>query len=119
MQRKTTVFNSRAISDGLRMFSLVGIVGLVLAMVAMFDSGPVYGTTVPPTPTGESGTGTSGGEVAPELPAPDLPSGNEQGYSFDLRYSLGADLEGLPREASVYQLKRDTPTLESVQKIAD
>lgn len=79
-----------------------------------------FGTTVPTPPASDDSddSGSGDGEVAPELPAPDLPTGSAEGYTFDLRYALSADLEGLPRESSVYQLLRDEPTQDSVEALA-
>jgi hypothetical protein len=105
----------------IRSLSLISIVLLVLAVTAALHAGPAYGTTVPPTSTpggSETGGDGSGSEVSPELPAPDLPSSNAQGYTFDLKYANSADFEGLPREASVYELKREKPTQKDVQALA-
>jgi hypothetical protein len=97
------------------------VLGLTLAGLAGVLSPHAYGTTVPSTPTpktSDDNGGGSGGEIAPELPAPDLPTGSAEGYTFDLKYALGADLEGLPRESSVYQLLREEPSEKSVAKLA-
>lgn len=96
---------------------------LALAIVSLFQlAGPTstFGTTVPvtPTPDGSSEDGNNS-ELSPELPPPDFPSANVEGYTFDLRYSLSAELDGVPREAVVYELLRKEPTVDSVQKIAD
>jgi hypothetical protein len=94
----------------------------LLALIAFQLAGPsaTYGTTVPVTPTPD-GTDNKGSdsELSPELPPPDFPSANVEGYTFDLRYALSAELDKVPREASVYELLRDEPTVDSVQKIAD
>jgi hypothetical protein len=102
---------------------LVSIVWLsLIALMAMQLMGPTatLGTTVPvtPTPDGAPEEG-SDSELSPELPPPDFPTTNVEGYTFDLRYSLSAELDGVPREASVYELLREEPTVKSVQKIAD
>ena len=61
----------------------------------------------------------SNSELSPELPPPDFPSANVEGYTFDLRYALSAELDKVPREAAVYELLRKAQTVHSVQKIAD
>ena len=102
----------------LRVLSAIVVVLMVAGLSLAIGSGSAYGTTVPPTPTPGGSSDGNGSEVAPELPAPDLPSGNQQGYSFDLNYALSADLEGLPRESAVYLLKRDQPKKDEVEKLA-
>ncbi len=97
-------------------------VWLALVMIGTAAAGllasPVSGTTVPLSPTSEA-TASSGGEVTVELPPPDLPSANRQGYTFDLRTTLKADLGAVPREAPVYELRRETPTAAEAQALAD
>jgi hypothetical protein len=53
------------------------------------------------------------------MPPPDFPTANVEGYTFDLKYALSAELDKVPREASVYELLREEPTVKGVQKIAD
>ncbi|MCC6790930.1 MAG: hypothetical protein IT336_04545 [Thermomicrobiales bacterium] len=78
-------------------------------------------TTVPLTPTApaDAGGDDATNEVTVELPPPDLPTANEQGFTYDLRVSLKADLDAVVREAAVYELRRDAPTLEEVQQLVD
>jgi hypothetical protein len=78
-------------------------------------------TTVPLSPTAESGGDGNGssGEVTVELPPPDLPTTNEQGYTYDLKVSLKADLDGVAKESAVYELRRMSATLEQAQGLAD
>jgi hypothetical protein len=76
-------------------------------------------TTVPETPVAGDGNDDSGSELSPELPPPDFPTANLEGFTFDLRYALSAELDGVPREAAVYELLRKEPTIESVQEIAE
>lgn len=97
-------------------------VGVCLALAVLLAAGGSAGalTTVPLTPspvTEEESDAT--GEVTVELPPPDLPTANEQGFTFDLRYSLKADLDAVVREAAVYELRRTPPTQESVQSLVD
>jgi len=73
-----------------------------------------FGTVAAETPTPASGDS----ELSSELPPPDLPTSNEEGFTFDLQVSLRADLEGVAREAAVYELVRDEPTIESVRELA-
>lgn len=108
----------------MRRFSIAGAVWLALALLVVAQlAGPssTFGTTVPksPTPNGDGGGDGSGSELAPELPPPDFPTANLEGYTFDLRYALGAELDGVPREAAVYELLRAEPTLDGVQEIAE
>lgn len=70
------------------------------------------------TPTPEAGSGSSG-EVTAELPAVDIPTTNEQGYTFDLKSSLKADLDSVPKESPVYELRRKSATLEKAEALAD
>ena len=95
--------------------------GIALILVLLFASWPgsALGTTVPDAPTPDGSEDRDGSELASELPPPDFPSANLEGYSFDLRYSLQAELDGVPREAAVYELLREEPTVQSVQEIAD
>jgi hypothetical protein len=74
---------------------------------------------VPLSPTAEPGNDDAGGEVTVELPPPDLPTSNEQGYTFDLDVSLNADLDAVAREAAVYELRRPDVTIEQAQELAD
>jgi hypothetical protein len=90
-----------------------------IALAIALLPGTAYGTIVPdePTPDGSEREGSS--VRASELPPPDFPTANLEGYTFDLRYSLQAELDGVPREAAVYELLREEPTTDSVQAVAD
>lgn len=95
---------------------------LALALALLVSSLPVatYATIVPDPPTPDAAEEEAdGSELASELPPPDFPSANLEGYTFDLDYSLQAELDGVPREAAVFELLREEPTVESVQEIAD
>jgi hypothetical protein len=94
-------------------------IALAISLLLGSLPGTAYGTTVPeePTPDGSEREGSS--ELASELPPPDFPTANLEGYTFDLRYSLQAELDGVPREAAVYELLREEPTTDSVQAVAD
>jgi hypothetical protein len=82
---------------------LSGVICQPLAAVA---------TTEPPDPAAQ-------GEVTPELPPPDIPTSNQQGYTFALKSTLRVDLDTLPKEARVYELLRQAPTKAEAQQIAD
>lgn len=58
------------------------------------------------------------GELATRLPPADLPSTNEQGYSYELEASLTADLGSAPVESPVYRLVPDPITESSVTELA-
>lgn len=69
------------------------------------------------TPTASPGAEQTG-ELATRLPPADLPSTNEQGYSYDLEASLTADLNATPAEAPVYRLVPDPVTASGVADLA-
>lgn len=91
---------------------------VVGGMLAIASPNTALGTTEPPSAT-PSSDGDAQGEVTAELPPPDVPTSNQQGYTFNLKSALRADLEALPKEATVYVLVRSTPTLDEAQTIAD
>jgi hypothetical protein len=95
------------------------LVMLLSALLALSPTGAL-GTTEPPTatPTADEG-GDAQSEVTAELPPPDIPTSNQQGYTFNLKAALKTDLDALPKEATVYELVRSTPTLDEAQKVAD
>lgn len=87
------------------------MVALFAAILLLFSTGLVTAAEETPTPAYDS-------ELSSELPPPDLPTSNVEGYTFDLRSSLRADLDAVPREAAVYELVRKAPTADSVQALA-
>jgi hypothetical protein len=93
----------------------------VLVLIAAFALSLVpantWATTEPPTATPEGGG--NGTEVTPELPAPDIPTSNQQGYTFKLEAAIRTDLDALPKEQVVYELIRPETSKEEAQKIAD
>ena len=108
----------------MKRISVVGSIWLVLAVLVLSQfAGPAhtYGTVVPesPTPDDSGGENGSDSELASELPPPDFPTANLEGYTFDLRYALSAELDGVPKEAAVYELLRNEPTQQSVETIAE
>ena len=109
--------NARKLADRRLLLAFVGL--FIIATAVAAPSGAAI-TTVPLSPTAEGeGSSDSGGEVTVELPPPDLPTANEQGYTFDLKSSLKADLDAVPRESPVYELRRTSATLEKAQALAD
>lgn len=78
----------------------------------VFQPLPTLATTEPPDPAAR-------GEVTPELPPPDIPTSNQQGYTFALKSTLRVDLDALPKEARVYELLREAPAKKEAQQIAD
>lgn len=58
-------------------------------------------------------------ETASELPAVDLPTMSEQGYTFELSSTFQGDLNAVPTEAPVYAMAVATYAKEDVQRIAD
>jgi hypothetical protein len=103
-----------------RWLAVGAIMLLVAASLAVASPSRAF-TTVPltPTPGGGSGSPASGSEVTVELPPPDLPTTNEQGYTFDLKASLKADLDKVPKEAPVYELRRSPLSVDAAQALAD
>ena len=65
-------------------------------LITVVPPGTALGTTEPPSanPTVD---GEAQGEVTAELPPPDIPTSNQQGYTFNLKSSLRADLDALPK----------------------
>lgn len=100
---------------------LLPLLAFVLVTSIVGSRSSVAFTTVPLSPTAETGgeDADSTNEVTVELPPPDLPTTNEQGYTYDLRMSLKADLDAVTKEAAVYELRRTEPTLADVQELAD
>ena len=94
-----------------RVFNLQPIAAITLLIAMLAVSGQ---RVVAETPTPASGDS----ELSAELPPPDLPTSNVEGYTFDLQVSLRADLEGVAKEAAVYELVREEPTIESVEQLA-
>lgn len=57
-------------------------------------------------------TPASNSEIATELPPADLPTLNQQGYTFQFSATLRTDLDGVLREAPVYALTRIYPSFD-------
>ena len=101
----------------------IGTLLFVLFALALVipTSVPAF-TIVPATPgaeiTDEQPEDTTG-EIAPELPAPDLPTLNAQGWSFDLDSNLNMDLSTVPTQTAVYIIRREVTTLETAEKLVE
>lgn len=90
---------------------------LILLSMATLASTPMLGraaqdATVEPPPDGSS-------ELAPQLPAADLPTMNEQGYVFEITSTLTASLDSLPQTASVFNMNALTYDATQAQQFAD
>jgi hypothetical protein len=95
---------------------------LFVSVFALTSSSVVLGTTVPAdsTPTAsEKGTPAASGEIAEQLPPPDLPTTSEQGFTFDLRPTMKANVDNVPAEASVYELVREEMTKSDAEDLAE
>jgi hypothetical protein len=93
---------------------------LVTVVAGMVVWAPVAsGTTVPETPTPAAEDDGASTEVVAELPPPDLPTTNEQGYTFQLQPSLNVDLDTVDQEAPIYELVRQPMSLQAAQQLAD
>ena len=94
------------------------IAALLVILLALPPSGAL-GTTEPSaTPAGGEDEEAQS-EVTAELPPPDIPTANEQGYTFKLKAGLKVDLDALPKEAAVYELIWPEPTFDDAQQVAD
>ena len=107
-----------------RVFRVVAAVFtlLLIAVVVFSFSSPVLGTTVPAegTPTvAENGTPGASGEIAEQLPPPDLPTTSEEGFTFDLRATMKADADNVPSEAPVYELVREDISKSEAQDLTE
>jgi hypothetical protein len=98
--------------------SLSLCLAIVIATLLALRPTGALGTTEPPATPG-AGTQEAQGEVTAELPPPDIPTSNQQGYTFNLKAALRTDLDALPKEATVYELIRSTPSMDDAQTIAD
>jgi hypothetical protein len=98
----------------IRGMALIGLMAIVLSM----GSGPLLAQEATPEPDQPPATGAES-ELASELPPPDLPSSNPQGYTFDIDSSTTIDLNALPREAVVYELVWREASERRAERIAE
>jgi hypothetical protein len=108
---------------GLRLWKLASAL-MALLLIALTLPVATSATTVPATPSAEvtdeePPEDNSGSEVAPELPPPDLPSINAQGWTFELDSKLNTDLDAVPTQTAVYTVRREVTTLEAAQALVD
>ena len=66
----------------------------------------------------ESSPAPADSEIAPELPPVDLPTMNEQSYTFELTSSFAGSLDGTPDEAPVFQMTVPTVDVDRARQIA-
>jgi hypothetical protein len=101
----------------------VAALSIIMTFGVLFiSSSPVQGTTVPAdsTPTAESnGAPDASGEIAEQLPPPDLPTTSQEGFTFELRPALKADVDNVPTEADVFELVRKSLSKKEAQELAD
>lgn len=96
----------------------VALVLFAAALAGVWESGCASVAAATPTPA-SSGPSKATNEVTKALPPPDIPTTNQQGYTFELKTSLKVDLDSVSKESPVYKLNRSAPTTQSAQKIAD
>lgn len=84
--------------------------------IAVAGNGTLAQDATPPTST-ESGAASS--ELTSELPPPDLPSSNQQGYQFEISSASKINLDAVPREAPVYKLNWKEPSARRTERIAE
>ncbi len=87
---------------------------LLALAVAVAGSGTLAQDATP-----ESTDDAASSELTSELPPPDLPSSNQQGFQFQLESDSKIDLDAVPREAAVYQLNWKEPTQARTERIAE
>lgn len=90
---------------------------LLFALLALVIA--VAGTgTLAQDATPDTTDDAASSELTNELPPPDLPSSNQQGYQFQIESDSKIDLDAVPREASVYKLNWKEPTKARTERIA-
>lgn len=87
---------------------------LLALAIAVAGNGTLAQDATPET-TGEPASS----ELTSELPPPDLPSSNQQGYQFQIESDSRIDLDAVPQEAPVYQLNWKEPTQARTERIAE
>ncbi|MGE3799052.1 MAG: hypothetical protein AB7G88_14565, partial [Thermomicrobiales bacterium] len=71
------------------------------------------------TTEAEDAPDASQSELASELPPPDLPTSNLQGFTFELNSTTTVDLAAVPREAVVYELVWREASAARAERIAN
>lgn len=87
------------------------LLAALLSLLGPFASGIVFAKDNP-TPTAPAS------EVAPQLPAVDLPTMNQQGFTFNLSSTFNGTLQSIPAQQPVYQLKQEQMDKDKVAEIA-
>ncbi len=91
---------------------------IVLAALLAFGGGAATVLAQEGTPESEDVPDASESELASELPPPDLPTSNIQGYTFEIDSTTTVDLAAVPREAVVYELVWREATAARTERIA-
>lgn len=89
-------------------------IALLALAIAVAGSGTLAQDATP-----ASTDDASSSELTSELPPPDLPTSNQQGYQFQIESDSRIDLDAVPREAPVYQLNWKEPTRARTERIAE
>ncbi|MBX3069737.1 MAG: hypothetical protein KF883_04480 [Thermomicrobiales bacterium] len=92
---------------------------VLAAFLALGGGSPVVLAQDEATPESEEGPDASQSELASELPPPDLPTSNVQGYTFELNSTTTVDLAAVPREAVVYALNWREASASRTERIAN
>ncbi len=87
---------------------------LLALAIAVAGSGTLAQDATP-----ESSEDAASSELTSELPPPDLPSSNQQGFQFEIESDSRIDLDAVPREAPIYQLNWKEPTQARTERIAE
>lgn len=105
----------------MRLQSLLRLVAMLCLVTGFGQIQPLatHAQTATSTVTAEDPAGSAESELAEELPPPDLPSSNEEGYIFELDASTTIDLNAIPREAVVYALVWKDPSANRAARIAE
>lgn len=93
---------------------------LLFALLALLIAVASNGTLAQDgTPESSEVQDAASSELTSELPPPDLPTSNQQGYQFQIESDSRIDLDAVPREAPVYKLNWKEPTEARTQRIAE
>lgn len=98
-------------TGGLHLRLLIALLALAIAVAG--------NGTLAQDATPESTDDAASSELTSELPPPDLPSSNQQGYQFQIESDSKIDLDAVPQEAPVYQLNWKEPTQARTERIAE
>ena len=98
--------------------SRVVVLALLISFATAIVNSPVVAQDSTPE-TGDDASESAESELATELPPPDLPSSNQQGYTFEFDSTTTIDLNSLPREAVVYELVWREANARRAERIAE